>query len=104
MDDSSQQPWSNNPNAPQIAYPLYIAEKANFAGFLIGTIFYGTPTYTTVDPFSHSVACNSRRRDGSVLPGYGSVQPYTRNNETQSTVSVKQRCAVGGRGSVFAEW
>lgn len=34
-------PWSNNPNAPQIPYSLYFAEKANFAGILIGAIFYG---------------------------------------------------------------
>ena len=35
-------PWSTNPYAPQIPYWLYFAEKANFAGFLIGAIFYGT--------------------------------------------------------------
>ena len=38
-------PYSSNPYAPQIPYWLYFAEKANFAGFLIGAIFYGTPTH-----------------------------------------------------------
>lgn len=41
MSDSSEEPWSNNPFAPQIPYSLYFAEKANFAGILIGAIFYG---------------------------------------------------------------
>ena len=43
---SSENPWSNNPNAPQIPYQIYFAEKANFAGILIGAIFYGMHTYT----------------------------------------------------------
>ena len=44
MDDSD--PWSDNPYAPKgIPYPLYLQEKANFAGFLIGSILYGTPRY-----------------------------------------------------------
>ena len=34
--------WSNNPYAPQIPLALYIDEKANFAGFLVGAILYGT--------------------------------------------------------------
>lgn len=42
MSDSLSSSWSDSPNAPQISYPLYLSEKANFAGFLIGTIFYGT--------------------------------------------------------------
>ena len=46
--DSSEKPWSNNPNAPQIPYSLYLAEKSNFAGNLIGAILYGTPTHIPV--------------------------------------------------------
>ena len=42
MSGSQQTPWSNNPNAPKILYDLYFEEKANFAGFLIGSILYGT--------------------------------------------------------------
>jgi len=38
---SDEQPWSTNPNAPQIPYDLYFGEKANFAGILIGAILYG---------------------------------------------------------------
>jgi uncharacterized membrane protein YgcG len=41
MSNSSEAPWSTNPFAPQIPYSLYFAEKANFAGVLIGAIFYG---------------------------------------------------------------
>lgn len=41
MSGSSEEPWSSNPNAPQIPYSLYFAEKANLAGVFIGAIFYG---------------------------------------------------------------
>jgi len=40
MPDSK--PWSNNPNAPKIPYPIYLEEKAYFAGTLIGSMLYGT--------------------------------------------------------------
>ena len=53
MSDSSQTPWSNNPFAPQIPYSVYFAEKANFAGSLIGAIFYGTLAYTPVNVHVH---------------------------------------------------
>ena len=52
MESSSQKPWSDNPNAPQISYSLYFAEKVNFAGFLIGAIFYGMQTHTSTSPRS----------------------------------------------------
>ena len=45
MSNSTTTPWSDNPNAPKIPYALYLGEKAYFAGFLIGAIFYGTQTY-----------------------------------------------------------
>ena len=35
------QPWSDNPNAPNITYSVYFAEKATFAGMLISSILYG---------------------------------------------------------------
>ena len=35
-----------SPNAPQIPYSLHFAEKANFAGILIGAIFYGMSTHS----------------------------------------------------------
>ena len=38
------EPWSNDPNAPQIPYGLYLSEKENFAGVLLGAVSYGTPT------------------------------------------------------------
>jgi hypothetical protein len=42
MSDSSSNPWSDNPNAPQIPHWLYVAEKTNIAGILIAGILYGT--------------------------------------------------------------
>ena len=47
MASSSESPWSDNPNAPQIPYLLYFVEKATFAGTLLGAIFYGTPTHVS---------------------------------------------------------
>lgn len=41
MSDSSGRPWTDNPYAPNITYGLYLGEKENFAGNLIGAIFYG---------------------------------------------------------------
>jgi len=41
MSDSQEQPWSDNPNAPQIPYGLYLLEKTWFAGTLISSILYG---------------------------------------------------------------
>ena len=46
--DSSEKPWSNNPNAPQIPYSWYLAEKTTFAGILISAILYGAPTHMSV--------------------------------------------------------
>lgn len=43
-------PWSNDPNAPQIPYTEYFGEKAYFAGFVTGAIFYGTVSYTSACP------------------------------------------------------
>jgi len=41
MSTAGEKPFSDNPYAPDIPYWLYFAEKTNFAGFLIGAIFYG---------------------------------------------------------------
>ena len=42
---SGSQPvlWPNSPYTPKIPRLLYLDEKANFAGILIGSILYGTP-------------------------------------------------------------
>ena len=45
MSNAAKTPWSDNPNAPMIPYALYLGEKAYFAGFLLGAIFYGAQTY-----------------------------------------------------------
>lgn len=44
MADSSVKPWSDNPNAPNIPHPLYIDERAKFAGDILAGILYGMPT------------------------------------------------------------
>ena len=44
MSGPSPEPWSNNPYAPGISYSLYISEKANLAGILIGATLYGMST------------------------------------------------------------
>lgn len=41
MSGSPEGPWSNNPNAPQIPYVLYVAEKSLLAGLILGAVFYG---------------------------------------------------------------
>ena len=46
MPDSSEAPWSDNPNAPKIPRWLHTVEKVHFAGFLIGATLYGTSTRT----------------------------------------------------------
>ena len=43
MSDSQKKPWSDNPNAPKVPHHLYLDEKANFSGDLVGSILYGTP-------------------------------------------------------------
>ena len=48
MSDSQQNPWSYNPNAPNITYSTYFLEKAYSAGLSVGWILYGTPAYTSV--------------------------------------------------------
>ena len=42
MSDPQENPWSDNPNAPKIPYALHLDEKANFAGYLVASILYGT--------------------------------------------------------------
>ena len=41
---------SDDPNAPQIEFWVYLIEKGDFAGDLIGLIFYGIPTLVSVHP------------------------------------------------------
>ena len=38
----SENPWSDNPNAPQIKYSSYLEEKENIAGTFIAAILYGS--------------------------------------------------------------
>ena len=48
MSDSSEKPWSDNPYAPQIPSWLYLTERDIFDGILVGAIFYGILTNTSV--------------------------------------------------------
>ena len=43
MSDSKEKPWSDNPNAPKVPYHLYFDEKANFSGYIVSSVLYGTP-------------------------------------------------------------
>jgi hypothetical protein len=57
MSNASVTPWSSNPNAPQIPYSLYFAEKSSFAGAIIGGIFYGKSICLSVNPKLCSLHC-----------------------------------------------
>ena len=52
MSVSTEKPWSGDPNAPQIPFSLYIEEKEDFAGFLMGAISYGTLTHPPAPVFT----------------------------------------------------
>ena len=59
MSDFRARPWSHDPNAPKITQRLYFAEKAGFAGPLIGAVLYGALNYVRVylvfTPFARSI-------------------------------------------------
>lgn len=48
MSSSLKKPWSSNPNAPQILYEQYFAEKVWLVGNLIGAIFYGAQIHVSI--------------------------------------------------------
>jgi len=48
MSDPWRQPWSNNPDAPQLSKYDNVEEKAPLAGSFIGAVFYGTPARSFV--------------------------------------------------------
>ena len=82
MSDPSLKPWSDNPYAPQIPYELYFAEKTNFAGVLIGAIFYGTPTHSTfTHPCSRCLLDRPRDRHRPVLPVHNHVAQPRRSRK-----------------------
>lgn len=72
MHNSSGEPWSHCPNAPQIPRLLHFGEKANFSGFLVGAIFYGMPNSFIRIRLVHSIH-RSRDRYRSFLPLYERV-------------------------------
>jgi hypothetical protein len=41
MSDPDRQPWSDNPNAPQIPRSLYLSEKTKFVGIPASAMLYG---------------------------------------------------------------
>ena len=49
MSNSSENQWSDDPNAPKIPSPLYSPEKENFSGIVMGAVFYGA----SADPHIH---------------------------------------------------
>ena len=66
MSDSRERPWSDHPNAPKIPYHLHLLEKANFAGYFIGSILYGMcqarPPARPSTHVTHSI-CSIRSRN-----------------------------------------
>ena len=48
MSDPWGDPWSNNPNAPQIPFWVYTAEREGFVGRLAGAILYGTQVHVSL--------------------------------------------------------
>src|SRR6266478_4282438 len=52
MSDVQGPPWSTGPNAPNITYDTYFAEKTNFAGIVISAIIYGMPETPTTYTFA----------------------------------------------------
>ena len=71
----SQEPWSSNPNAPNIPYSSYFPEKANFAGTFVGLILYGTSETPHLDVRPSYLIC-SRDRHSTIFPMYDrAVQP-----------------------------
>ena len=83
MCDSSLKPWPSNQNAPKITHSLYVLEKANLAGILIGATFYGMSTYGFVHVCSpHRSTHHARDCRDSFLPMYASVvQPLKPQKE-----------------------
>ena len=53
MSDSLGEPWSDNPDAPQIPDWVYFEEKAYFAGVILGAVLYGAPPYPSIHLHSH---------------------------------------------------
>ena len=62
--------WSSDPNAPQISYPFYRAEKFSFIGTFIASSFYGTDPETFVVFYLVRSIYHSRNRHPSLHPMY----------------------------------
>ena len=86
MSDSQLNPWSDRPDAPNIPYDLYSAEKATFAGNIVCSILYGTPK--TPSPVYLSVCAHpvcpvgSRDRHHGILSMYGLFDPEHRRGKS----------------------
>lgn len=86
--------WSTNPYAPQIPYWLYFAEKANFAGFLIGAIFYGIVIVLFFQCLGAIFSTTNRQKGGTqwglfayVMMMFSFVTVYTAMNLNLQSVS-----------------
>ena len=85
------EPWSDNPNAPQIPLSLYTWEKTAFAGYFVGSIFHGRPAHVFVHRRSlHCSIHHSRYRRRSILSMY--------YRAVQSNKPREGRHRVGTRG------
>ena len=80
MSDSSNLPWSNGPNAPQIPHSLYSQEKEIFVGLNIAVVTYGEFPHVHVNLVR--LADPSRDRHRSVPPMYERIAiPRPSHNE-----------------------
>ena len=84
--NSQFEPWSNNPNVPNIPYILYHFETALFARNLVGATPHGTPNRSSptrpsiwAHGFVSSVHCKDIRRvrpsTAEVKVSYGDLYP-----------------------------
>jgi len=95
---SSVQPWSENPNAPNITHFAYSEEKATLAGSLIGSIIYGMSERSlAVRPCirAHFVPRDARRL---ILPMYGRAAQHCPSHRRRYQMGTR----IPHRGHVLA--
>lgn len=108
MSDSPAAPWSGNPYAPLISREVYIAEKTNFAGFLIGAMFYGIVIVLFFQCMSALLDPANRKRGGTkwglvghTLAMFSFVTIFTAINLAIQSVSYIDNRDFPGRDGVF---
>lgn len=82
MADSSEKPWSDDPNAPKIPYSLHIQEREKFTGDFLAGILYGMPAASSSIRI-HFVCLtdHSRNHRRSVLLVYDCTAPSSQSSK-----------------------